>query len=146
MKILVIGGSYFFGRWFVQKIYKRHEVTVLNRGNIPVKLENVRNFVADRSDEAALRKYAGEKFDCIVDFCAYNPGDISKVCEVFADSNTRYLFISTVDVYKKTKAVINEESELEDSFSDDQVGQYISGKVALEKELIKCGAVYAMQY
>ena len=32
MKILVLGGSYFYGRVFTMLSAKKHEITVLNRG------------------------------------------------------------------------------------------------------------------
>lgn len=35
MKLLVIGGSYFYGRVFVMEAAKEHEITVWNQGNLP---------------------------------------------------------------------------------------------------------------
>jgi len=136
MKILVIGGSYFFGRWFVQFACKKHEVTVLNRGNIPIGIESVRELKADRSNPEELDMFCGMKFDCIVDFCAYNKNDIINISDRI--KTDRYIYISTVDVYKKgISHSVDENSPLEDEFFGDEVGQYIKGKVELEYELEK---------
>jgi len=138
MKILVIGGSYFFGRWFVELARKEHSVTVLNRGNVPVNAEGVLEWKADRHDSLALSKLPKENFDVIVDFCAYVPGDIQIIVDIFGRESTKYIFISTVDVYKKgTKNILSENSPLEDRELPGEVGAYINGKIALEKELIE---------
>ena len=137
MKILVIGGSYFLGRWFVELARQNHEITVLNRGNVPIGLKDVREWKADRHDIEALKTYAKEPFDCIVDFCAYAPGDIRTISDTFPAG--KYIYISTVDVYKKGLGnVITEGSPLEDRELFGDVGAYISGKAALEIELGKC--------
>ena len=141
MKILVIGGSYFFGRWFVQLAHEGHEVTVLNRGNIRTGLEDVKELRADRHSEEQLRAImpGGEKYDAVVDFCAYSPGDIASLLKhLDTDSLNRYIFISTVDVYRRgTGQVITEESPLEDRSFGGEEGAYITGKVLLESELLE---------
>lgn len=145
MKILVIGGSYFFGRWFVQFAYQNNDVTVLNRGNIPIGVPGITEWKCDRHDVDNLRLYAGTHFDCVVDFCAYRPGDIKLICDIF--DFDRYIFISTVDVYKKgTSNFIDEESVLEDMQLIGDVGEYINGKVSLEKELIECCTAKNSEY
>ena len=144
MKILVIGGSYFFGRWFVQLAHGRHEVTVLNRGNIAVGLDSVRELKADRHDTGQLKSLLLEKeeFDAVVDFCAYMPGDIASLLDSLNVAGTeRYIFISTVDVYRRgTGRILSEDSPLEDRKFEGEEGAYISGKAALETELVhECG-------
>lgn len=140
MKILVIGGSYFLGRWFVQHAYKRHDVTVLNRGNIPISLEGVEELTADRHNNDELCKLdEKEGFDAVVDFCAYNAGDISMILRHLSYRlPKRYIFISTVDVYRKVMGEeLSELSELVDA--KDLAGEeaeYIRGKTDLEHELV----------
>lgn len=141
MRILVIGGSYFFGRWFVQLTYENHRITVLNRGNIRVGLNGVEELRADRHDAEMLKELslAGMEFDAVVDFCAYSPGDIASLLgHLGTDTLKRYIFISTVDVYRRgTGKLLSEDSPFEDRRFDSQEGEYISGKVALEAELIR---------
>ncbi len=52
MKILVIGGSYFFGRVFVMLAAKEHEVTVVNRGTYSVAELGAGQIKGDRRDAA----------------------------------------------------------------------------------------------
>ena len=140
MKILVIGGSYFFGRWFVQLAHKDHEITVLNRGNIKVGLHDVKELVCDRHDQGDLKKLglSDIPYDIVVDFCAYDKGDIEGILKhLDKDVLRKYIFISTVDVYKHTDGVINEDSPLEDGPGEGMQGAYIAGKTALEHELVR---------
>ncbi|MCR5235259.1 MAG: NAD-dependent epimerase/dehydratase family protein [Lachnospiraceae bacterium] len=141
MRILVIGGSYFFGRWFVQLAHKEHEITVLNRGNITVGLEGVTELKADRRDEGQLSALSLEsvKFDAVVDFCAYNRGDIAGILRFLdTDALSVYIFISTVDVYRRgSEAPSSELTPFEDRRAEGDEGAYIEGKIALEHELVK---------
>lgn len=140
MKILVIGGSYFYGRVFVMLAAKEHDVTVVNRGTYSVEALGARQVRGDRRDEAVWRGFR-ETYDAIVDFCAYHPGEIAAVLENFGGSVKQYLFVSTVDVYRRNAGEGTEqEYKTEDTVFETrtfpgEAGAYIAGKVALEKEL-----------
>ena len=117
----------------------------------------VREYLADRHDISALRNfsmifasdgaYAGTgnsgqvveetpHFDAIVDFCAYAPGDIATLMQNINSDADRYIFISTCDVYERgTGKLQNEDAPLEYRDFGGEAGAYISGKVALEKEI-----------
>ena len=69
MKILVIGGSYFFGRVFVMQAAKEHDITVVNRGTYSMAALGVRQITGDRR-EKELWQGSQEEYDVIVDFCA----------------------------------------------------------------------------
>ena len=149
MKILVIGGSYFFGRWFVQLAHKDHEITVINRGSIKIGLDGIRELACDRHDEDGLKALglSGEGYDTVVDFCAYEKGDIEGILR-FLDTGrlSEYIFISTVDVYRNTgDGVIDEESPLADAFKEGPEGEYIAGKVSLEHELHEAAKRYMIK-
>ncbi len=146
MKILVIGGTYFLGKAFVEKAYKEHEVTLFNRGNRPLVMEEVRFCKGDRHDVSALQQIEGD-FDVIVDFCAYEEGDIRLVAEQLQGRFKQYVFISTCDVYRKgTGEVLAEDSPLEERVFPGPEGAYIAGKVALERELLACASEYGFAY
>jgi len=137
MKILIIGGSYFFGRWFLQLAHKDHEITVANRGNIKVGLPGVKEYIIDRHNKADFEKLSQEKFDYVVDFCAYQKGDIQTVVDAIGTQIRHYVFISTVDVYQRgTGMILNEDSPFEERQFPGPEGEYITGKVLLEKELV----------
>lgn len=140
MKILVIGGSYFFGRVFVMLAAKGHEVTVVNRGTYSVAELGAGQIKGDRRD-AEVWKSIREDIDVVVDFCAYEKGDIARVLENIGGGIRQYIFISTVDVYQRgISGMKGEETALETSALPGEAGAYIAGKVALEQELREeCG-------
>lgn len=146
MRILVIGGTYFLGRTFVIKAYKDNELTLLNRGNRPISLDGIKCCIGDRHDADALKQIEGD-YDVIVDFCAYEKGDIRLVAEQLRGRFRRYIFISTCDVYRKgTGQILTEESPLEERVFPGPEGAYIAGKVALERELAECAREYGFAY
>ena len=135
MKILVIGGSYFYGRVFVMLASKEHNITVVNRGTYSMSEFGVDQVTGDRRDAAVWRR-CREHYDAVVDFCAYNAGDISCVLENIAGRVSQYILISTVDVYRRgTGLVKDENSPIETRRFPGEAGDYIAGKVALENEL-----------
>lgn len=141
MKILVIGGSYFFGRWFVQVTHKDHDITLLNRGNIKTGLEGVQELVCDRHDTGGLKALdlSRVSYDVVVDFCAYEKGDIKGILDCLdPDKLSKYIFISTVDVYKHEQGAagpVREDGALVHDHLQGPEGDYIAGKVTLELEL-----------
>lgn len=136
MKILVIGGSYFFGRVFVMLAAKEQDVTVVNRGTYSVAELGAKHIKGDRKD-AALWKSIEDDYDCIVDFCAYEKGDIARVLENLPGQVRQYIFISTVDVYARgISGLKGEDTPLETRPLPGEAGAYIAGKVALEREEI----------
>lgn len=146
MKILVIGGTCFLGKAFVERAYEEHELTLINRGNRPLAIEGIMSFVGDRHDVATLQQLEGA-YDVIVDFCAYEKGDIRLLSECLKGRFKQYVFISTCDVYRKgTDEVLTEKSLLEERVFPGPEGAYISGKVALEKELKECAREYGFEY
>lgn len=149
MRILVIGGSYFFGRWFVQVTYRDHDIILLNRGSIKTGLDGVLELVCDRHDKEGLKALSPTlgAIDVVVDFCAYEKGDIDGILEFLdTDRLSRYIFISTVDVYKHDgDRELNEDAPMADDFVQGPQGDYIAGKVALECELRSAEAKYGIK-
>nr|WSX53497.1 reductase [Streptomyces sp. NBC_00974] len=99
-KILVIGGSRYFGKSLV--VLEReagNEVTVLNRGSgIPPR--GVAHLVADRDDEAGLLAALGERsFDVVFDQVCYTPRQAQLARRVLAGRTGRYVMTSTMEVY-----------------------------------------------
>ncbi|MFN8560459.1 MAG: SDR family oxidoreductase [Anaerolineae bacterium] len=100
MKILVIGGTRFVGRHFVDAALAHgHDITLFNRGQSNADLyPNVENLRGNRDgDLAAL---AGGRWDAVVDTCGYVPRVVRQSAELLADKVNRYLFISTISVYE----------------------------------------------
>ena len=147
MNILVLGGSYFLGKCFVNMALKEHSVTVFNRGNRPLKLPSVHEIFGDRHDTEALEVLNGTHYDAVVDFCAYNPEDISLIFKGLRADFDQYIFISTCDLYERgLNKLLDEDAPFEYRNFPGQAGGYISGKVALEKELRDYAVKYGVSY
>ena len=139
MKILVIGGSYFLGRVFTMLASKEHQLTLLNRGNISMQRYGVKEYQMDRRDVQKLRELPCESYDVIVDFCAYNTGDIRTIVENLPGLpglTHKYIFISTVDVYERQVGYVKDENApISKERYGGEIGEYIYGKICLEQEL-----------
>ncbi|WP_406739191.1 reductase [Streptomyces sp. NBC_00853] len=99
-RILVIGGSRYFGKTLVTRAREAgDEVTVLNRGS-GAPPHGVDRLVADRDDEEALRVALGPReFDVVVDQVCYTPLQAAVARRVFAGRTGRYVMTSTMEVY-----------------------------------------------
>ncbi len=114
-KILIIGGSYFLGRIFVEALSLRddYDLYVVNRGNNPLNIQKVKEIKCNRNDTAGLTKLLPKlSWDAVIDFCAYTPQDVVSLFSALSLNKTKqYIFISTVSVYADTKDLpINERS------------------------------------
>lgn len=107
--VLVIGGSYFAGRVFVEELAKESDycIYVLNRGSRPLNMEGVTEIVCDRNNAAQLKEnIPSEKWDAVVDFCAYYPNDIEGTLSALSQHDVgQYIYISTSSVYKETLTI-----------------------------------------
>lgn len=134
MRLLVIGGSYFYGRVFVMEAAGTHDITVWNRGTYSMEDFGVRQITGDRHDKSAALS-CGD-YDAVIDFCAYEAGDVRSMIESLHSKIGQYILISTVDVYERgTGLVKTEEAPLEQRLIPGEAGAYIAGKTALEREL-----------
>ncbi|NMG45064.1 NAD-dependent epimerase/dehydratase family protein [Aromatoleum toluvorans] len=103
-RVLVIGGSYFCGRVFVEEALKLPgaEIHVFNRGNLPLRMDSVTEHVGDRERAGQVRDGipAGE-WAAVVDFCAYTPAHVETLLDNLRGTVRQYLLVSTTTVYRK---------------------------------------------
>lgn len=99
MNILVLGGTQFVGRHFVQAaIDNGHHVTLFHRGKSSRGLfPDAEHVIGDRFNDLGLLK--GRKFDAVYDSSAYFPRAVRTAHEALHDATDQYLFISTISVY-----------------------------------------------
>ena len=100
MKILVLGGTRFFGIHMVNDlIEKGHDVTIATRGNTPDGFgDSVSRIRFERTDEDSIKAViAGTHYDVIIDKIAYCSNDIRKIMEA-ADCD-KYIYMSSTAVY-----------------------------------------------
>jgi len=149
--VLVIGGSVFTGRVF--SILASRDggfyLHVVNRGNFPMELERVAQYKCDRHSAQMIAELTPDiGYDALVDFCAYNPGEISSVIGAIGGRVRQYIYISTASVYVPGNDFIGEGAPLLGltQCGDDAAGGYIRGKIELERELAEAAGDAGIKY
>ncbi|MBT2639495.1 MULTISPECIES: NAD-dependent epimerase/dehydratase family protein [unclassified Bacillus (in: firmicutes)] len=101
-KILVLGGTQYFGKKLVQKLIKNgDEVTIATRGmkNDPFG-ENVKRLVIDREKkETMAAAFEGKEWDLVYDQSCFSPMEARDTVEALKGKAARYIFTSTQAVY-----------------------------------------------
>lgn len=139
-RVLVIGGSYFIGRVFSILAAREtdFELCVLNRGRFPLKNGKIREIRADRHDAQGMRDaLAGEvPFDAVIDFCAYDPGDVRSAVQSLPVGTKQYIYISSCSVFAPSAGAPKKEDAPQITEQGQYPGaEYAYGKMLLEKEL-----------
>lgn len=142
MRILVIGGTRFVGRHFVEQAAARgHEVTVFHRGRTgPDLFPGLEHRIGDRDrDLSALAEGA---WDATVDTCAYVPRQVHELADVLGGRGGRHLLVSSVSVYAPPDGPgIDEEApllELDDPTTEEVTGETYGGlKVLCERAAVQ---------
>ncbi|MBO5109586.1 MAG: NAD-dependent epimerase/dehydratase family protein [Clostridia bacterium] len=100
MKVLIIGGTRFFGIHTVNALLAAgHQVTLATRGRTPDSFGNrVSRLTLERTDpESMKRALAGLHFDVVIDKIAYCSKDIKHALDVL--NCNRYIYMSSTAVY-----------------------------------------------
>ncbi|MEH7389575.1 NAD-dependent epimerase/dehydratase family protein [Bacillus sp. JJ1503] len=109
MKLLILGGTRFLGRYLVEAaLEKGHQVTLFNRGKEnPNLFPDVDTLIGDRNGN--LEALKGKKWDAVIDTCGFIPRIVRESAELLSDVTEHYTFISSASVYTDlTKIGINE--------------------------------------
>lgn len=123
MRLLVLGGSWFYGCAVVQAAIARGwETTTFRRGISGHDVDGVRAATGDRSSNADLRRLAATgPWDVVVDASGYVPANVSSVARVLEPVCGRYVFMSTVSVYRDWPgAAVSEASVVKECAADQQ--------------------------
>jgi nucleoside-diphosphate-sugar epimerase len=136
MKLLIIGGTRFLGRYVVTSALERgHEITLFNRGTHPSPT-NVETIQGDRHTDIA--KLRGRRWDAVIDTFGMLPSAVRSAAEVLSDSVDRYVFISSQNAYAdvstpgitETAPVATLTSEqLDEAYAIDRSGEPSYGKL-----------------
>ncbi len=134
MKILFIGGTGVISSACSELCIERgHQLFLLNRGKsfraIPKGAAHIEADINDKDMLAPLLRK--EIFDVVVDWVAYEPGQVKRDFELFRDKTGQYIFISSASAYKKPlKVPVDETHPLENSYWD-----YSRNKILCEQLL-----------
>jgi 2'-hydroxyisoflavone reductase len=148
MKILVIGGTLFLGRHFVNIAMREgHELTTFNRGSTPLPGQTgVERLNGDRTVD--LSALFNREWDVVVDTCGYEPGVVQKSAEVLRDKVRQYIFISSKSVYKDfSRPPVNEFSPLKPHSDNDygslkaQCEQVVNTVFGLRALVVRAGLI-----
>ena len=104
MKILVVGGTRFFGIPMVEQLLTdNHQVTIATRGNASIPFEGkMEHITLDRSDyDSVKRALQGKEYDIIIDKIAYCSNDVKNLLENV--SCKKYIQMSSCSVYFEDK-------------------------------------------
>lgn len=130
MRILVLGGTQFIGRYLVAELLKAgHELTLFHRGKTNQGLfEGVSEVLGDRNEGFSA---LGEgPWDVVVDTCAYQPSQTRTAIDYFRGKGNHFVFVSTRSVYDKTERNLTEESaRLEPIYEDCEIDNETYGRL-----------------
>lgn len=141
MRILILGGTRFVGRAFVDAARARgHDLTLFNRGRTSPELHaGVERIVGDR--DGGLSALAGRTWDAVFDSSGYVPRIVGASARALAGVAGRYLFISTISVYAEPIAGGADESapvaQLADPDVEDLTGGTYGGLKARCEERVR---------
>jgi len=101
MKILILGGTRFFGKETAIRLLEAgNEVTVFSRrapaDGLPLDIRQTRG---ERTAELDLTRMAVDTWDVIIDNICYNAEDAQKAIRVFNGRTGLYIFTSSASVY-----------------------------------------------
>ncbi len=101
-KILVLGGTRFFGRKLVEVLLEEgHQVTIMTRGTTSHPFgDQVEHIIGDRSMKEQLKNhFEGRKFDIVYDNICYTSNEARDFCEVFNGNIGKLVFTSSLSTY-----------------------------------------------
>jgi len=102
MRILVVGGTRFFGAEVVRLLLNEdHEVVVLSRGRRrPDFWKYVRHIQIDRDDDEKLKeKISKEHFDVVLDNIVFNRHHVETLLDALYERIGHYVLVSSIAVY-----------------------------------------------
>lgn len=102
MRLLILGGTRFVGHAVAAAALREGwEVTTFNRGLSGADLAGVNTIRGDRMLAADVTRLAAVgPWDAVIDTSGYIPRDVLAVCERLEPVTARYVFMSTVSVYR----------------------------------------------
>jgi nucleoside-diphosphate-sugar epimerase len=137
MKFLFIGGTGIISSACSLEVVRQgHELFHLNRGNNPDQASReITTLKADIRDPAQVEKtLAGHRFDCVVNWVAFEPDHVRQDVELLGPLTQHYIFISSASVYLKPPPhwFITEKTPVGNPF-----WPYAQNKIACEEFLLE---------
>jgi nucleoside-diphosphate-sugar epimerase len=102
MRVLIIGGTRYFGKLIVKNFLERGDtVSVLSRGNSrPDFWDHIEHIEADRSDATQMSEVLTDwEFDLVIDNIAFDKSDVKIAVETLRGKIGKYVVTSSVSTY-----------------------------------------------
>jgi nucleoside-diphosphate-sugar epimerase len=141
MRLLVLGGTRFLGRHFVDAARARgHALTLFNRGVTNPQLHaGVERTTGDR--DGGLEALADRSWDAVVDPSGFFPRVVGASARALAGAVRQYLFVSSISVYAEPIAPGADESapvaRLADPTVEEITGQTYGALKALCEDVVR---------
>jgi nucleoside-diphosphate-sugar epimerase len=138
MRILVLGGTEFVGRAFVDDALARGwHVTTFNRQSYPA-ADGVESLRGNRWEKDPFDELEGGEWDVVVDTWSWAPVAVRDAARFLADRADRYVYVSSRSVYEyPTAADAAENAPLVDSSPELTEADYAQAKAGGELAAIE---------
>jgi len=141
-KILILGGTNFIGRNLIERLISldKYDLTLLNRGKTNAHFfPNIKLIKGDRN-KASIGELVKGDWDYIIDLSCYFPKSLERVVAATNSRLKKYIFISTISVFKLGLEVpVTESSPFKvckpEDWADETNRTYGQRKVACEEIL-----------
>ncbi len=134
MKVLFIGGTGNISTSVSKLCVERGiELFLLNRATRGIEIPGVKLLLGDISKpEQLAQTLKGHKWDAVVDWIAFTPGDVERDIALFHANTKQYVFISSASAYQKppTFPIVTESTPLYNPY-----WEYSRNKIACEERL-----------
>lgn len=137
MKLLIIGGTGFLGRYLSSLALDwGHEVTLFNRGHRQhPDWRELTLLQGDRDQQLGALQAEGLHWDLVIDTCCYRPEQAASLSRALLGRCERLIFISTISVYRDfAQEGMDESAPLHEVATDESVTDYGPLKVLCEAE------------
>lgn len=112
-KILVLGGTRFFGKRLVELLLEdpENDVVILTRGTTVDPFgDRLRRIHADRTHPDELAAAIGNQmWDVVYDNICYSPDEAMAACRIFNNKTNRYILTSSQSVYDPSPEILRED-------------------------------------
>lgn len=112
-KILIIGGTRFFGKRLVERLLQDsvNDVTILTRGVTSDPFgDRVHRIHADRFQPNELAQAVeATSWDIVYDNICYSPDEADQACRIFDGKTKRYILTSSLSVYDFSEEALTED-------------------------------------
>ncbi|WP_088012154.1 NAD-dependent epimerase/dehydratase family protein [Gottfriedia acidiceleris] len=100
-KVLVLGGTRFFGKRLVHKLVEKgYDVTIATRGLTEDNFgDRVSRLIIDRWNPETMTKLSNHNWDIVYDNICYTPNEAKEIIKLLTNHVRKYIFTSSLAVY-----------------------------------------------